>query len=162
MIPALGFILPILGNWQRIAIYAALIGMACLTIWMHGYFKGKQALYEYQAAQAQEATRIAGVREKVTTKTVIKYVEKQAKTETVIKEVEKEVTRYAEANPDGLCIDSEWGRLHNNAALNLSLPTGNPAGGLRAPGSSPSIKFPYRVPSPPDRNTELRETSSVR
>ena len=41
---------------------------------LHGYFKGKQALYEYQAEQARQDTRIAKAREIVTTEVVTRYV----------------------------------------------------------------------------------------
>lgn len=160
--PILGFLLPILGNWQRILIYAALAALVVTVIWGHGYHKGSQRLFEYQAEQARAAVAIVQKQGKVTTSVVTRYIERAAATETVVKEIEKEVTRYAEQNPDGLCIDRDWIRLHDRAADGLSDPARPAPGGLRAPGTAPGLRYPYRVPGTPDGDRELRAAPPLR
>lgn len=98
---------------------ALAIGAALLfaTGWLKGNAHGTQKLYDYQAAEAKEAVRIAKAREVVTTKVVTKYVEKAAAAQVVTQTIEKEVVRYAETNA-GSCLDLAWGRLHDAAAEN--------------------------------------------
>lgn len=132
--------------------------------WIKGNAHGTAKLDAYIFAQMQEETRIAGVRTVVTQRVVTKYLEKAGATETIVKEVEKEVTRYAKTNPDGLCIDAEWTRLHNAAATGVISTSGLQLDSpLRAPFLDPEgIRFPYRVPGAPSRYGELREASSLR
>lgn len=103
-----------LGRWIGIG----LLMLACAAFgWFRGNAHGTQKLYDYQAGQLKEAVRIAGVREKVTTKVVTEYVKVAAKTQTITETVQKEVVRYVESNP-GYCLDAAWGRLHDAAATN--------------------------------------------
>jgi hypothetical protein len=148
----------------RIAAWA-IAGLAIgVSVWGHGYMTGKSKLIEYQAAQATEAARIVVLQGEVTERVITRYIKVKGDTEIVTREVEREVTRYAQANPDGLCIDAEWVRLHNAAATNaVSKSTGRPDGQMRAPGPDPGgLRFPYRVPGPGDRDGELREASPLR
>lgn len=127
----MGLILSLAANWQRLLIYAALVAAACLTVWMHGYFKGKAALYEYQAEQAKEGARIVVKQGEATERVVNRYIKVRGATETVTVTVEKEVERYANT---GHCLDGAWRRLHDASALN-ALP--EPARGLDGEGRAP-------------------------
>lgn len=146
----------------------AIIGLLVVSAFGYGWVKGNghgtAKLNAYIFAQMNEETRIAGVRVKVTKEIVTKYLEKVGATETITKEVEKEVVRYANTNPDGLCIDAEWTRLHNAAATG-AVPAGRLRidGTLRAPFIDPEgLRFYYRVPGTPSRDGELREASPLR
>jgi hypothetical protein len=142
-----------------------LVGLAIgFSIWFHGLMSGLAKLDHYKAEQATEAARIIVKQGAVTTRVVTRYVEVKGATEIVTRDVEKEVVRYAQTNPDGLCIDADFVRLHNRAAANaVPADPGGAGGGLRAPGADPGgIRFHYRVPSAPDRDGELREASPVR
>lgn len=112
------------GNWTRILVYAITAAAIVGTIWMHGYFHGKVKLYEYQAAEAKENTRVAAAREWVTTQVITRYVKVAGQTQVVTNTVDKEVIKYAEANP-GSCLDPEFRRLHDLAARN-ELPSVRP------------------------------------
>jgi hypothetical protein len=154
----------LLGQWQRLALYGALVAVVCGFVYFKGYQHGRDQLDQYVAAQALEATRIVTRQGKVTEKILTRYVEVAGATHTVTETVEKEVIRYADANPAGLCLDADWRRLHDSAAAN-TFPgaPGAPPGGLRAPAEpTPGPTFPWRRPGPPDRHGELREASSLR
>ena len=150
-----------LGKW-------VVIGLLFLAGVAYGFIKGNAygtaKLDAYIAAQMKEETRIAGVREKVTREVVTRYIEKAGKTETVTKQIETEVTIYATTDPDGMCIDAEWTRLHNAAATSAVPASGLKLdGALRAPSrDTEGLRFYYRVPSAPNRHGELREASSLR
>ena len=150
-----------LGRWAIVGILCAATG---IYGWVKGNAHGTAKLDAYIFAQMQEETRIAGIREKVTREVVTLYIEKAGKTETVVKEIEKEVVTYARTNPDGLCIDAEWTRLHNAAASGAVPASGLKSdGALRAPYLDPEgLRFYYRVPGTPNRDGELREASSLR
>lgn len=102
MIPVLP-ILSLLSGWQKYLVIGLVALAAAATVWMHGYFKGKQALYEYQAEQAREAVRIITKRGEVTERVVTKWrtvdrvVEKQG--EVII----REVPVYVTASDDAAC-----------------------------------------------------------
>lgn len=112
----------LIGNWQRIALYAALAALLLGVTWMHGMFTGREALYKYQGEEATRAATVAVKRAKATERVVVKYVAVQGATEVVTQTVEKEVVRYANT---GSCLDLQWAGLHNDAAAN------------RVPGSAP-------------------------
>jgi hypothetical protein len=106
--------------------YAALakwgvIALLCAAIFGFGWVKGNQhgtgKLTEYQGAQAVASAALVVKQGKVTERIVTKYVKVRGETQTVTQTVEKEVVRYAESNP-GLCLDADWRRLHDAAALN--------------------------------------------
>lgn len=120
----------ILANWKYIVI-AVMLAAAFLSGWVRGNAHGTQKLVDYVQEQAQEATRIAQVRSKVTEKVITRYLEKKGATERVTEFIDREVVKYAETNT-GMCIDAEFVRLHNNAAANeLPKPTPKPSGTLR-------------------------------
>ena len=119
----------LLNPWILLAIV-----VASGWLWFQGYKVGAAKLEAYRAEQFQQATRINLKRAEVTERVVTKYITKVVpKTEIVTRTVEKEVIRYAEANPDGICLDPEWQRLHDSAALNLiPAATSGAHDGLRA------------------------------
>lgn len=110
-----------------------LVGAAIgFSIWFHGYTKGSAKLDAYKAAQATEAARIIIKRGEVTERVVTKYVQVAGKTQIVTNTVTNEVTKYADANPTGMCIDAEFVRLHDLAATNqLPKPAIKPSGIMR-------------------------------
>ena len=131
MIP-IPFVMGLLGNWQRVLIYAVVAAALAATVWMHGYFKGKAALYEYQAEQARAGAAIVVKQGAATERVVNRYIKVKGDTQVVTLTVEKEVVRYADSNP-GLCLDAGWRRLHDAAALNaVPVPAAEPDGEGRA------------------------------
>ena len=150
-----------LGRWAIVGILCAAAG---IYGWVKGNAHGTAKLDAYVFAQMQEETRIAGVRVKVTREVVTRYIEKAGKTEIQIREVKMGVENYARTNPDGLCIDAEWTRLHNAAASGAVPASGlHIDGALRAPYLDPEgLRFYYRVPGTPNRDGELREASPLR
>lgn len=139
MIPALGFLLPILGNWQRLLLYGTIL-LAIGTILIgYGYHKGSQRLYEYQADQAKAAVAIVVKQGKATEKIVTRYVKVKGDTQVVTTTIEKEVVRYAESNP-GTCLDGAWRRLHDAAATNaVPGPASLADGESRAPPAAAAL-----------------------
>ncbi len=110
----------LLGNWQRILVYAALAVLILSLAELDGYRRGERKLYEYKAEQATKevafVTKVLLLRGEVTERVVTRYVKVAAKTQVVTNTIEKEVVRYVETNP-GYCLDRQWGRLHDAAAL---------------------------------------------
>jgi hypothetical protein len=102
----------ILGNWQRLALYAALAAVLAAGLWGHGYYKGLEQLWNWQAEQAVAVARVAARRAEINARDVVKYIKTAARSEIVERVVEKEVVRYVETNP-GHCLDAEWRRLHD-------------------------------------------------
>lgn len=103
------------------------MAVAALALVAFGWFKGNehgtQKLTNYIGEQAREAVRIGTARRAITEKVVTQYVKVAGETQIVTQTVEKEVIRYADANP-GACLDPEWRRLHDRAALNTVSDTG--------------------------------------
>lgn len=124
----------LLGNrWVIYGILAFVgVGLCCAKSYMWGserYFKEKER-------QQAEATRIAGVRTQLVTEEVIKYIKVAGKTEIVTREVEKEVKVYANTTN---CLDPEWRRLHDAAALNVAEPPAGTEPASGAPSAAESI-----------------------
>jgi hypothetical protein len=117
-----------LGNWSRIAIYGALALAAIAVVWGHGYHKGVQKLWDYQVEQAQQTVKLIVKQGAVTERVVTKYIKVKAETIVVERTIEKEVIRYAQDHP-GLCLDHQWGRLHDAAALGAVPQPATPADG---------------------------------
>ena len=111
MTAILGFIT---GQWQRLAIYGALVLAFCVILFGYGYHVGVKRLWDYQAKQAQEAVKIIVKQGAVTEKIVTKWIKVKQKAEVVERIVEKEVIRYADKNP-GMCLDPDWRRLHDSS-----------------------------------------------
>lgn len=111
---AMGFII---GQWQRLAIYAllAVILLGGAAGW--GYHKGVQRLWDYQAEQARETVKVVVKQGQATERVVTRYVRVQGETRVVTETIEKEIPTYVVQNP-GLCLDPGWRRLHDSAAAN--------------------------------------------
>jgi hypothetical protein len=105
-------------------VLASALGLA----WFKGYQIGADKLERYRSEQFAEATRINTARAKVTTQIETRYVKVAGETRYVTQVIEKEVERYAQNNP-GLCLDPDWRRLHDRAALNT---VSDPASGANA------------------------------
>ena len=105
----------LLGNWQRIALYAVVILFALSTAAGIGYHRGVKQLWDYQVEQAKEAVKVVVKQGAVTERIVTKYVKVQGRTRVITNTVEREVVKYADTNT-GSCLDAAWGRLHDAAA----------------------------------------------
>lgn len=111
MIGILGFFTSGIGRWLVLAlIVASAIAWGCHHLINVGR---AQVLAENQAA----ALKIITKQGQTTTEVVNRYIKVKGDTETVTNTVEKEVVKYAETNT-GMCIDSAWVRVHNDAAAN--------------------------------------------
>ena len=140
-----------LGKWVIIGL---LMVAAFASGWVKGNDRGTQKLVDYVQEQAQEAIRIGKVRTEVTERVVTKYIETRGATKYVTETIEKEVTRYADANPANMCIDSEWVRLHNAAAANsIPKPPAVPGNPLRTTSTD---YLPYSLTSIGYGNGQLR------
>lgn len=102
----------------RIGLWALTIVCVVGTIWFHGYFKGSAKLDKYKSEQAQEATRIAQARSKVTERVVTRYLEKKGATERITETIEKEVIKYEQAKLDTCPLSVGAVSLHDAAAGN--------------------------------------------
>lgn len=130
----------LLGNWQRIAVYAVVAALIAGMLELDGYRRGEKRLWEYQAKEAAARIAIIEKQGKVTEHVVDHYVAVAGKTKVVTQTVEKEVVRYAEANP-GYCLDARWGRLHDAAATNTVPPApGATDGAERAPTAAGALE----------------------
>lgn len=137
MVPAALLFLP----WKRYLIYGLVVVAIMGTFGMWCYMKGKQALYEYKAEQAEAAVELRAAREVVTKEVVVKYVQVKGKTEVVTRTIEKEVEVYVESNPTGHCLDPDWGRVHDQSAANAVPDAGSaPDGEGRAPTAAEALK----------------------
>jgi hypothetical protein len=144
---------------QATLIKWGVIALIILAAFASGYVRGKvseaKKLPEYIAKQAQEGVRIITLQGKVTERIVNHYIKVAGKTEYVTNTIKEEVTKYAEANPTDLCIDAEFVRLHNAAALNASpKPPAAPSGSLRT--TSAGYWNAYRIGGLGHGDAELR------
>ncbi len=122
----------LLNPWVLLVI-ASVLGLA----WFKGYQHGAGKLETYRAEQLLAATKINTQRAAVTEKVITRFVEVAGATRVHTEYIEREVADYAETNPAGLCLDADWRRVHDSAALNpVSGPAGSPAGALRAPAGT--------------------------
>lgn len=101
----------------RYLVYGLVILLILGMAWAKGYEMGERKLWEYQAEQAKQETRIAKAREVVTTQTVVRYVKIKQSSEEIENAVKLGVSNYAKANA-GYCLDAGWRSLHDAAALN--------------------------------------------
>lgn len=133
-------------DWIRIAVYASLALAIVGLIWGHGYHKGSQRLFDYQVQQAQEAVKVVVKQGEVTERVVTRYVKVKGDTQDVTRTIEKEVVRYA-ANNSSYCLDADWGRLHDGAALNAvpqaAGPPDGPRGAPTAAGALEAVTESY-------------------
>lgn len=123
------------GNWAiilRVAGIVLLVGG--LWFWWHSDREdyAQDQVQAVLAEQAKEGMRIAAARQVITERVVTQFRVIEGKTKIVSEEITKEVVRYAEKNPDGAVIDSEWLRILNAAALNQRpVPGQRPDGQVR-------------------------------
>ena len=111
------------------------LGLLLAGVWFKGYQTGAGKLEAYRSEQFTAATKINTKRVAVTVKVQTRYIEKAGQTRAVTENIEKEVVDYAQQNPAGLCLDADWRRVHDRAALNaVSDPTGRSHAALRTPG----------------------------
>jgi hypothetical protein len=114
----------LLNPWVLLVLASAL-GLA----WFKGYQVGADKLEAYRTEQFEAASKINGQRAAITGRVETRYIEKAGQTRIVTEFVEREVADYAQQNPDGLCLDADWRRVHDRAALN-AVP--DPASGSNA------------------------------
>lgn len=153
----IGFVLP---WWAKYVALALLVA----AVWGHGWVKGNghgtAKLSAYIGKQAEQAAITRGKRAAVTERVVTEYVKKSGETKTVIEYVDRKVIEYVAQNPTGLCIDPEWVRVHDAAAVNRVPPApGKPDGPVRP---SPANDRPDRRAGLGDGYLQLRAASSLR
>ena len=110
-------LLTIVPLWTRWLILAAIVSTVAIVSYVKGDAHGTQKLIDYQGRQAVESNRIMQARTVVNTQVVDHYVKVKGDTETVTKEVAHDVIQYVDKNT-GLCLDADWRRVHDAAALN--------------------------------------------
>lgn len=97
-------------------IIAALASAFAGYFWFKGNEHGTQKLYDYQAAQAKEAVRIANARIQVVTVTETKYVDRIRKVYVAGATIEKEVKVYVTPQDDaGVTVPVGFVRVYNAA-----------------------------------------------
>lgn len=102
-------------GWQRYAAYGAVILAALTVAEMHGYFRGKTLLYEYQAAQAVAAVKVVVKQGAVTEKIITQYRDRVRVIREAPQVIEKEIVRYVPPSADPV-LPRGWGMLHDAAA----------------------------------------------
>lgn len=120
------------GNWQRLALYAALAVILLGTAAGWGYHRGVLQLYDYQVKQATAAVKVITRQGAVTTKIVTRYIRAKARAEQTQQTTHEEVVRYEKSNP-GLCLDARWRLLHDSAASGTLPPAPSGADGASDP-----------------------------
>ena len=149
--PILAFFTDGIGRWIVLAvIVSAGFAWGCHHLINIGR---QQVLAENQKAAIKIVTKQGAV----TTQVVDHYIKVKGETLTVTKEVEKEVVKYAEANT-GLCLDADWRRLHDSAALNTLPKAGQPIDGKGSQTTYAPIRLrsAYSLASLDYGNAELR------
>lgn len=95
-----------------------LLGM----LYYEGYEQGKNAEHaEWVKEKAQMVLAVQALEKKaaeVTTKVVVKYVERKAEVKVKNQVIKQEVIRYVQSKPKSCSLDSQWVLLHDNAATN--------------------------------------------
>lgn len=119
----------LLGNWQRFAVYAALIALVLGMAELDGYRRGEKKLWEYQAEQARAAVVIVKKIEVVKETVRVPYIKRETVIQKVFVEIEKEST-HVPSRP-ACNITFGWMRGHNAAA-----DAGRPEGALDDPGDT--------------------------
>lgn len=109
-------------NGARIAIYAAVISSVIGVVWMHGFFKGREQLFEERAELATKKVELIVRQGAVTEKIITKYTHTTQTTTSVTEAIKHEVLHAAQTSvAAGSCtchLDNQWLRLHNAAADN--------------------------------------------
>ena len=118
----------VLANYGRFIAYGVAVLAVASTIWLHGYGRGVQKLYDFQVAQATEAVKVIVKQGAVTERVVTKFIKVQGRTRVITNTIEKEVVKYAAQNTTS-CLDTDWGRLHDAAATRAFPEATGPADG---------------------------------
>ena len=129
----------VLANYGRFIAYGVAVLAVASTIWLHGYGRGVQKLYDFQVAQATEAVKIIVKQGAVTVKVVEKYIKGRDRVRVITNTIEKEVVKYAAQNTTS-CLDTDWGRLHDAAAGAVSEAPGAADGATGAPKAAAAIE----------------------
>lgn len=109
-------LLALLGsNWARFIAYGVVIVSALTVAELHGYYRGKTLLYEYQAEQARAAVKVVVKQGAVTEKIVTKYRDRVRVVYEPARVIEKEIVRYVPPSADPV-LPRGWGMLHDAAA----------------------------------------------
>ncbi len=148
------------GGWMRWAALAVVLALGIAFARMHWIQAGREQILRENATAAIKIVEKQG---KVTERVVTQYVKVAGATKVVTETVEREVVKYAEANP-GLCLDNDWRRLHDGAALNRIPPApSRPPAGLRAPSRVTGLGYsPDGGAGVTDGGIKLRSASSLR
>tara|TARA_R110000868_G_scaffold353631_2_gene614807 strand:- start:185 stop:721 length:537 start_codon:yes stop_codon:yes gene_type:complete len=121
------------GPYALIARWAVL-AIACLALWCHGWFKGDEhgsaKLVTYIGAQATASTKVQAKQVLVTEKVVKRYVDRVQVIKETGNEIEKVVTVAVTPKDDDACrINNGYLRLHNAAATDTVPAPTHPADG---------------------------------
>ena len=107
--------MPILIGWQRWLAYGAVLMAALAVAEIHGYYRGKALLFDYQAKQAVEAVKVVVKQGAVTDKIVTKYRDRVRWVREPAQVITKEIPVYVPASADPV-LPRGWGMLHDAAA----------------------------------------------
>lgn len=130
----------ILGNWQRFALYGVVAVVLLGAAWFHGYTRGELKLAEYKADQAKAAVVIVTKQGAITERVVTKYIKVKEASQNVAEGIKREIIKYVETHP-GSCLDRQWGRLHDSAALGtVPTPASVADGTAGAPAAAAAIQ----------------------
>jgi len=103
----------------------AVLGIACLALWGHGWIKGNQhgteKLTEYQAAQAIDAVKLIAKQTEVTEVIRTKYIDRVQTIKEKGDAIIVAVPQYITVKDDSACvINRGFQRLHDASASNIS------------------------------------------
>jgi hypothetical protein len=126
----------LLGNYGRFIAYGVVIVAALTVAEMHGYYRGKTLLYEYQAEQAKAAVRVVVKQGAVTEKIVTQYRDRVRWVREVPQIIEKEIVRYVPPSADPV-LPLGWVLLHDSAAVG-QIPQATAGVDVAAPGIAAS------------------------
>lgn len=134
MATILSFLTGGIGRWIVLFVISAIAA----TFIRHTFINEgrQQVLAENQKA----AVKIITKQGEVTTKVVTQYVKVKGDTQKSIEYVDREVIKYAEANT-GLCLDADWRRLHDAAAINRIPKSGQQLDGESATSAAITIRL---------------------
>jgi PII-like signaling protein len=105
----------ILGQWQRLLVYGALLIAICGLLIGYGYHLGMRELWEYQAKQASATVPIVVKQGEVTERVVVKFRDRVTRIKGDTVTVTKEIVRYVPASADPV-LPRGWLLLHDSAA----------------------------------------------
>lgn len=101
----------------KLLVAALIVGAAFSAGYVRGLRSGMERFNDYVAEQAQAAVQIVRRQGAATERVVTRYMKVKGDTEIVTRIVQQDIVKYVEAHSGG-CIDPDWVRLHNAAAVN--------------------------------------------